>query len=147
MTKHASESLSSSRVEVAAETFTLISMDREAWKKLLERPELSPRMSAPFMIFMDSREVTLLLDDADMEAIRPGIDESVRVERGFRMLTFDLPMDFEVIGFIAEVSRILAAAGVPILPLSAFSRDHILVKQNDLATTLRALGPHVADLC
>ncbi len=99
------------------------------------------------MIFMDSREVTLLLDDADMAAIRPGIDDAIKVERGFRMLTFDIEMDFEVVGFIAEVSRILAAAGVPILPLSAFSRDHILVKQNDLATTLRALGPHVADLC
>lgn len=144
---NASELLSSSRVEVAAETFTLISMDRAAWTRLLQRPELSPRMSAPFMIFMDSREVTLLLDDADMEAIRPGIDDSMKVERGFRMLTFDIAMDFEVIGFIAEVSRILAAAGVPIFPISAFTRDHILVKQNDLATTLRALGPHVADLC
>lgn len=147
MINNASELLSSSRVEVAAETFTLISMDRAAWTGLLSRPELSPRMSAPFMIFMDSREVTLLLDDADMEAIRPGIDAAMKVERGFRMLTFDIEMDFEVVGFIAEVSRILAAAGVPILPLSAFSRDHILVKQNDLATTLRALGPHVADLC
>ena len=147
MSYQASELLSSSRVEVAAETFTLISMDRAAWKKLLERPELSPRMSAPFMILMDAREVTLLLDDADMDAIRPGIDDSMKVERGFRMLTFDIEMDFEVVGFIAEVSRILAAAGVPILPLSAFSRDHILVKQNNLATTLRALGPHVADLC
>src|SRR5687768_927752 len=111
MANQASELLSSSRVEVAAETFTLLAMDREAWTRLLSRPELSPRMSAPFMIFMDSREVTLLLDDADMEAIRPGIDESMRVERGFRMLTFDAPMDFEVVGFIAEVSRILAGAG------------------------------------
>lgn len=144
---NASELLSSSRVEVAAETFTLISMDRAAWTGLLSRPKLSPRMSAPFMIFMDSREVTLLLDDTDMEAIRPGIDGAMKVERGFRMLTFDIEMDFEVVGFIAEVSRILVAAGVPILPLSAFSRDHILVKQNDLATTLRTLGPHVADLC
>jgi Uncharacterized conserved protein len=111
------ELLNSSRVEVAAETFTLISMDRVAWTGLLSRPELSPRMSAPFMIFMDSREVTLLLDDADMEAIRPGIDGAMKVERGFRMLTFDIAMDFEVVGFIAEVSRILAAAGVPIFPL------------------------------
>lgn len=144
---NASELLSSSRVEVGAETFTLVSMDRAAWTRVLSRPELSPRMSAPFMIFVDSREVTLLLDDADMDAIRPGIDDSMKFERGFRMLTFHIAMDFEVVGFIAEVSRILAAAGVPIFPISAFTRDHILVKQNDLATTLRALGPHVADLC
>jgi hypothetical protein len=45
MASNASELLSSSRVEVAAETFTLISMDRAAWKKVIERPELSPRIS------------------------------------------------------------------------------------------------------
>ena len=124
MISNASKLLSSSRVEVAAETFTLISMDGAAWTRLLSRPELSPRMSAPFMIFMDSREVTLLLDDADMEAIRPGISDAMKVERGFRMLTFDIEMDFEVVGFIAEVSRILAAAGVPISQFRLLTRPY-----------------------
>jgi hypothetical protein len=98
------------------------------------------------MILMDAFEVTLLLDKEDLATIRPLL-AGAKIERGFRLLTFDLEMDLEVVGFIAEVSRILAAAGVPIFPISAFSRDHVLVKQNDLATALRALGPHVADLC
>ena len=46
-----------------------------------------------------------------------------------------------------EVARILADDGVPIIALSAFSRDHLLVKQSDLANALKALGPHVAELC
>ena len=147
MTIKASELLAACRVEIAPQTFTILSLTHAAWKGLLTRPELSPRMSAPFMIFMDSREVTLLLDDADMATIRPGIDDSMKLERGFRLMTFDMPMDFDVVGFIAEVSAILAAADVPILPLSAFTRDHILVKQTDLAAALRALGQYVADLC
>src|SRR5688572_20203080 len=98
MAINASELLSSSRVEVAAETFTLLAMDREAWRRLLSRTELSPRMSAPFMIFMHAPEVTLLLDEAHMQASRPGIADSLPVERGFRMLTVDLPMAFEGVG-------------------------------------------------
>ncbi|HMS07909.1 MAG TPA: ACT domain-containing protein, partial [Pyrinomonadaceae bacterium] len=70
-----------------------------------------------------------------------------RVERGFRLLTFDTVMDFSVVGFLASVAEILTEAGVSIVALSSFSRDHILVKQDDLARALKALGPHVEELC
>ena len=133
-------------VEVAPETFTLISIRKEAWPRLLEDQALSPRGTAPFMIFSDKHEVTLLLDEIDFGTIRHAIRDA-KIESGFRLLTFDTVMDFTVVGFMAEVSRILAEAGVSIIALSAFSRDHVLVKQADLSNALKALGPHVADLC
>lgn len=98
------------------------------------------------MIFMDAHEVTLLLDDIDFATLRHAVRDA-KVERGFRMLTFDTVLDFNAVGFMAEVARILAEAGVSIIALSAFSRDHLLIKQGDLATGLKALGPHVAELC
>jgi len=103
-------------------------------------------MTAPFMILMDKYEVTLLLDEIDIANIREGIGEA-KVEGGFRMLTFDTELDFDVVGFMAAVSGILADAGISIIPISAFSRDHILIKQNDLAKALKSLGPHVRELC
>ena len=103
-------------------------------------------MGAPFMIFMDDREVTLVLGEQDLANMRAGLADA-KIEQGYRMLTFDIVLELSIVGFMAEVSRILAHANVPILPISAFSRDHILIKQNDLATTLKALGPYVADLC
>jgi hypothetical protein len=62
-------------------------------------------------------------------------------------LTFDIELDLNVVGFFAEISRILAEDDVPIMALSAFSRDHLLIKQNDLAKALKALGGHVGELC
>jgi len=143
---NASVLLRQSRVEVAPETFFLISLGHNDWTKLLENPELSPRMTAPFLIFRDKHEVTLLLDEIDYGTIRHAIRDA-KVQGGFRMLTFDTVMDFTVVGFLAGASRILAEAGVSIVALSAFSRDHILVNQDDLARTLKALGPFVAELC
>ncbi|MGQ0541177.1 MAG: ACT domain-containing protein [Blastocatellia bacterium] len=140
------EILKNVQIEVATETFTIVSLHHEDWKHLLQSPELSPRMTTPFMIFMDKNEVTLLLDDVDFGTIRHSIRDA-KVESGFRMLTFDTIIDFAVVGFMAEVSRILAEAGVSIVALSAFSRDHLLVKQNDLSTALKALGPHVSGVC
>lgn len=140
------ELLKTARVEVAPETFALVSLRHENWLKLLENPELSPRMTAPFMIFKDRFETTLLLDDVDFEKIRYAV-LNAKTESGFRLLTFDIELDFNVVGFLAEVSRILAEADVSIVALSAFSRDHLLIKQTDLAKALKVLGEYVGELC
>lgn len=138
--------LKQTRVEVAPETYTLISLRHEDWRKLLENAELSPRMTAPFMIFSDKHEVTLLLDEIDFGTMRHAVRDA-KIERNFRLLTFEIVLNFNVVGFLAEVSRILAEAGISIVALSAFSRDHLLIKQEDLAKTLKTLGEYVEELC
>lgn len=140
------ELLRRARVEVAPGTFYLVGLRQEDWARLLENPELSPRGSAPFMLLRDGHEVTLLLDETDWRTMRHAVRDA-RVEANFRLLTFDIELDWNVVGFLARVTGILAAAGISCGALSAFSRDHLLVKQDDLGTALRILGEHVAELC
>ncbi len=143
---NALELLKSAKVEVAPEIFHLVSLPHADWLKLLENPELSPRMSAPFMIFRDKWEVTLLLDEVDFGTIRHQIRDA-KTAGNYRLLSFDVELDFSIFGFLAEITRILAEAEIPIVALSAFSRDHLLIKQNDLAKALKVLGEYVAELC
>lgn len=140
------ELLRSAKIEVAAETFALVGMTREGLLDLLGDNSLSPRMSAPFMIFMDPHEVTLILDEVDLANMRRGLG-GAKIETGYRMLTFNIVLELSVVGFMAEVSRILSDAGVAILPLSAYSRDSLLIRQDDLANALKALGPFVDEVC
>jgi hypothetical protein len=140
------EILRRARVEVAPTTFYLVGLRHEDWARLLESPELSPRASAPFMFLKDEHEVTLLLDEVDWRTMRHAVRDA-RIESNFRLLTFDIELDWKTVGFLARVTQILAEAGVSVGALSAFSRDHLLIKQDDLATALRVLGEHVAELC
>ena len=140
------ELLRTARIEVAPETYTLVSIDHKTWNGLLDRPELCPRMTAQFMILMDKWEVTLLLDEIDLEVLRPELSNG-KIEQGYRLVTFDLVLDLTIVGFMAEVSHILAQANIPIMASSAFSRDHLLIKQKDLAKALTTLGKHVDSMC
>lgn len=133
-------------VAVSTDTFALVSISEGDWPRVISDPDRSPRMTAPFMIFKDAYEITLVLDEIDLANMRPALG-SARIETGFRMLTFETEMDFNVVGFIAIVAGILAESNISIIPVSSFSRDHLLVKQGDLARALKALGPHVGDLC
>lgn len=140
------ELLRRTRVEVQPETFFLVSLSHDDWLKLLENPELSPRMSVPFMIFRDKWEVTLLLDEIDFGTIRHLI-RNAKTAGNYRLLSFDVELDFSVVGYLAEVTRILAEAEISIVALSAFSRDHVLIGQTDLSKALKILGDYVEELC
>ena len=140
------ELLRRARVEVAPATFVLVGMRPRDWQRLLESPELSPRAESVFFLLRDPFEVTLLLEDADWRSMRHAAREA-RVEADFRLVTLDVELPWNVVGFLAHVAAILAREGISVGALSAFSRDHLLVKQADLGRALRALGPHVAELC
>lgn len=142
----AEELLRRAKVEVHPATFALVGLRHEDWARLLENPELSPRPEAVFMLLRDTHETTLLVEEDDWRAMRHAARDA-RVETGFRLVTFDIELDWNVVGFLACVTEILAAAGVSVGALSAFSRDHLLIKQDNLAAALLALGAHVAELC
>ncbi|HLL71086.1 MAG TPA: ACT domain-containing protein [Pyrinomonadaceae bacterium] len=142
----AAELLSRTKVEVAPATFVLVGMRHEDWARLLEQPELSPRASAPFMLLRDGYEVTLLVEEEDWLVMRHALRDA-RVEMGWRLLTFDIELGWNVTGYLARLTAILADARVPVGALTAFSRDHLLIKQDDLPRALRVLGGHVAELC
>ena len=141
-----SELLSRAKVSVAPETFVVVGMRHDDWRRLLENPELSPRADANFMLLRDSFEVTLLLEDSDWRAMRHAARDA-RVESDFRLVTLDVELAWNVVGFLARVTEILAASGISVGALSAFTRDHLLIKQDDLGKALRVLGEHVAELC
>ncbi|HEX8119410.1 MAG TPA: ACT domain-containing protein [Pyrinomonadaceae bacterium] len=142
----AAELLRTARVEVAPETYVLVGMRHADWARLLESPELSPRAESNFFLLQDPFEVTLLVEESDWRAMRHAARDA-RAEPGFRLVTLDVELGWDVVGFLAHVTAILAAASVPVGALSAFSRDHLLIKQDDLGKALRVLGEHVAELC
>lgn len=140
------ELLRRARVEVLPATFALVGLRHDDWARLLENPELSPRPESVFMLLRDTHETTLLVEETDWLTMRHAARDA-RVEMGFRLVTLDIELAWNVVGFLARVTEILAAANISVGALSAFSRDHLLIKQDNLGTALRVLGEYVAELC
>ncbi len=65
---------------------------------------------------------------------------TLAVELGWRLITFDLVLPFGLVGFLAAVTGALARDGVSIFALSAFSTDHILVRDFDLVRAEASLA-------
>jgi len=69
------------------------------------------------------------------EAVVP--DDVSQVQRGFHALEVLGPLEFDAVGVLAALCAPLAAAGIPLLTLSTYDTDVVLVR--DLAGAVSAL--------
>ncbi len=97
-------------------------------------------VAEPFLaLIVDKDEITLVLPGHLIEEFSERLRDYTLSQADYRLITLDLELEPTLIGFMATLATALAEAGVSILPLAAFSRDHLLVPQPQLETALLAL--------
>lgn len=60
-------------------------------------------------------------------------------ESGFRALRVDGPLDFQLVGVLSGLLRILAERNISVFTISTFDCDYILVRSDKLIETVDAL--------
>ena len=66
-------------------------------------------------------------------------DAGLRADRGWRALAVTTPMDFDVVGVAAALTRPLADAGISVLPVATHDTDYFLIKGDRVADAIDAL--------
>ena len=91
-----------------------------------------------FVNVIGKNEITVIIEQSKYND-----EDVIEIEKDWKILTFDILLPFELVGFLAKVSKALADENIPIFVISAYSTDHILVKEKDLARAeekLKELG-------
>ena len=90
--------------------------------------------------------VTRRGDELSVVCVEDVVPDGVRAERGFHALDLPEPLGFDAVGVLAALAAPLAAAGVPILALSTYETDVLLVRDLDGAVAaLRDAGFAIED--
>jgi hypothetical protein len=97
--------------------------------KVKDCPKMSEKI---FAIIKDSNETTVVAE----ENHRLNVLEE---EKFFKIISFETKLPFELVGFLAYIAKILADQNISIFAISAYSTDHILVKEKDLNKALKVL--------
>lgn len=87
-------------------------------------------------------------DELSVVSLSSDVPEGALAEAGWRCLRVEGPLPFELTGVLAELSKALADAEIPIFVVSTYDTDHLLVKAGELGkacATLRDQG-HVVDV-
>lgn len=69
--------------------------------------------------------------------------QGARVEKDYCIITFVTPMTWDVVGFLAFVTRVLADAEVPVGAVCGYDRDHLFIHERHLSRAKAALSARV----
>ena len=83
--------------------------------------------------------VTRTQEELSLVVPETQIQPSWTTETGWRIIQVAGPLDFSLVGILANLAATLAEAGVSIYALSTYNTDYILVKESDLDQARQAL--------
>jgi hypothetical protein len=101
-------------------------------------------------LVLERDEVSVALPERVFEA--SPLRAAARADAGpYRAITLDIDVELDVTGYLAPAAVLLGEAGISIVPVCAFLKDHLLIREPDLERALavlegliascRALGP------
>ncbi len=91
-----------------------------------------------FANIIDHNDITVIMDQTKVDE-----EDVIEIQKGWKLLTFEMVLPFELVGFLATVSAAFAEEEIPIFAVSAYSTDHLFVREKDLPKAkkkLRTLG-------
>ncbi len=119
------------KLRVLDDLFAICQLDRE--QAVPEWVQSSPFYS----VSHTDRELSIICSEDCLPA-------GIRAEKGWRCLRIadPYPLDFSLIGILASLLGPLAAAGIPILAVSTYDTDYVLIEDEQLNAALRVLEQH-----
>jgi uncharacterized protein len=90
---------------------------------------------------LDKKVFAVITDGAEITVVAE-IDHQLTVleeEKPFRIISFDTKMPFDLIGFLAYITKLLADQNISLFAISSFSTDHILMKEAYLSKAIEVL--------
>ena len=80
-----------------------------------------------FANIIDHNEITVIMEETKVDE-----EDVIEIQKGWKLLTFEMVLPFELVGFLATVSTAFAEEEIPIFAVSAYSTDHLFVREKDL---------------
>ena len=111
----------------------------KVWKETFSIVKSKKSLADAFAVVKDKKELTVVIDESKIRNNK----DIIKLEEDWKLLTFDVELPFNLVGFLAKVSKALAEEKISIFVISAYSTDHILVKEKNLkvaTSKLKSLG-------
>jgi hypothetical protein len=97
--------------------------------KVEEVPKFSDRI---FSMIIAKNEITVIA--------QKGIDiPAISEEKFYKLITFEVELPLDLIGFLSYISSILSKEKISLFVISAYTTDHLFIKERDLDKTIKTL--------
>ena len=89
------------------------------WKETFAIIKSRKPLSNSFAVIKYKNEITCIVDQSKIK----GNKNIIKIDKDWRILTLDMVLPFELVGFLAKISKILADDGISIFVISSYTTD------------------------
>lgn len=87
-----------------------------------------------FMVSKDKDEITVVTKKENIKDLNV-----LELVGDYKLIEFKPAVPFQTVGFLAKIAKVIANQDMNILIVSTFSKDYIMIKEEELEKGLRAL--------
>lgn len=88
----------------------------------------------------DFFSITKTQDELSVVCTEDRVPEGVKVEKGWRCLKVEGPLDFGLTGILSSLAQPLAEAKISIFAISTYDTDYIMIKKENLQKAVAILA-------
>lgn len=109
-------------------------------KKTYAIVSLAPEETLPEWASNDEfASITTTPDEVSIVAPQDSVPSDAIVDRDWRCLKLEGPLDLALTGVLAALLVPLADAGIPVFPVATYQTDYVLVKEKSLVDAIQVL--------
>lgn len=87
-----------------------------------------------FMVSKDKDEITVVTKKENIKDLNV-----LELVEDYKLIEFKPVVPFQTVGFLAKIAEVIANQGMNILIVSTFSKDYIMIKEEELEKGVQAL--------
>lgn len=87
-----------------------------------------------FMVSKDKDEITVVTKKENIKDLNV-----LELVEDYKLIEFKPVVPFQTVGFLVKIAEVIANQGMNILIVSTFSKDYIMIKEEELEKGLQAL--------
>lgn len=136
MNKKLKDLFAKTKLVVLPEEFLIICISKEHLVKAKQK--ISEFEDSFFSFVNEKDEITFILSQKNWQQISVDFNNA-KIEKDYKIITFDIPLEWNIVGYLAEITKLLSKNKISVGVVSTYSKDHILVKKENVNKTLETL--------
>ena len=100
------------------ETFAIIKANKIDWQS--------------FVNIVDKHEITVIIDENKIDK-----NNVIEIMKGWKIFTLDIVFPSTFCGVTAKIASELSKKNISIMPIAAYSRDHFLIKEENIVKAIK----------
>jgi len=127
--------LRKTKLKLSKEKYSIVSIPLKQFNRL----DLKKFQKKLFSLIYEKDEITLIINQDNWKSIKNNF-KNYKLEKNYRILTLDVNLNWNVVGYLAAVSKALADNKISIGVISTYLKDHLLIKDKDVKRAVNVLS-------